>query len=204
MPIEQHIGAVMDEPIRNGAVSDGELRRIWDAPVKLREKNQIRALPGGRTLNFTLLRYIPGLVTYCSVGPNPVFTGYMSGCFLFRFRQGGKLYAAHVGTDDTNQEKNAKVKAVWSAFADRPDVTDVMGCNPALELSPSLLAQLRTSGRAAQIAGYWEPNGAMRTLVMAEIRGQIGKKEIFASDYSALRPWSVLRSLPKFAVPARV
>ncbi len=183
-------------------MAEGDSRGLQDAPAQLGEENQVRALPDGRVLSYTLLPCIPGHVTCCSVGPEPVLTGYMRGAFLFRFRRGGRLHAAHVGTDDTDQEKNARVKAVWSAFAGRPDVSEVMGCNPALELSPSLLAQIRTSGRAVRIAGWWGPNGAMRTVVMAGVDGEDTKKEIFATEHSALRPWSVLRGLPDFAVPA--
>jgi hypothetical protein len=202
MPIERYIGAVIDETIRNRAVAEDDSRGFPDAPVMFGEENQVRALPDGGMLSYTLLPCIPGLVTCCSVGPNPVLTGYMRGAFLFRFRRGGRLHAAHVGIDHTDEEANARVKAVWSAFAERPDVTEVMGCNPALELSPSLLAQIRNSGRGVRIAGWWGPNGAMRTVVMAGVDGEDSKKEIFATEHSALRPWSVLRGLPGFAVPA--
>ena len=193
MPIETYLGATIDEPIRNGVVTEGDLRTMWDAPVKLREKAQMRMIPGKPLLSYTLLRYIPGLVTYCSLGATPVWTGYMSGCFLFRFLMGGRLYAAHVGTDDTSKEKNDKVKAVWRAFADSGAVTEVMGYNPAREVPTATLMAVRQSGKASGVTGWWEANGTMRIVMLAGIHGQDTRKQIFSADYAALQPWSAIK-----------
>jgi hypothetical protein len=196
MSIATYIGDTIDEPIRNGVMLN--YKTMWDAPVKLGVKGQSRIITSKPPLAYTLLRYIPGLVTYCSLGSAPVWTGYMTGCFLFRFRMNGKSHAAHIGTDINSQENTDKVKAVWTAFANRPDVTDVMGYSPASEVPTTTLVALQRSGKAAGITGFWESNGAMRIVMMAGIHGQETKKMIFSVDAAPLQPWSVLRNHPKF------
>lgn len=198
MPIEAHIGKSLQNPITNPQLAKADLESKWDAPQKLRNKNVSALLSDHTNLVHTYLLYVPGLVTYCSIGPNPVWTGDMSGCFLFRFRMGGKLCAAHVGTDSTDQDKNQHAKATWIALMQDRNVSDVWGCDPALDIPASTLQRAAATRRPLSVTGWWEPNGAMRIVALLGGHGDWRTKEIFAVDFAPLRPWSALASHRKF------
>lgn len=114
--IYDFVGEVVDEPIKSNNAA-GDIRLLWDKPQRQRLRNQtLRSASGNKTMTYTLLYYIPGLTTYCGLHGIPIITGYMTGCYLFRYRQNGELRVAHVGTDDLKQDWSDKAKAAWKSI----------------------------------------------------------------------------------------
>ena len=200
MPIEAYIGKSLNNPVTNPQLSQADLEAKWDAPQKMRNKAVGAALSDGTNLVHTYLMYVPGLVTYCTIGPLPVWTGDMTGCFLFRFRMNGKLCAAHVGTDSTDEDKNRHAKATWLALMNNPEVSDVWGCDPGKDIPTTTLQRVMAARRPSNITGWWETNGAMRIVTLLGAHGNWRTKEIFSVDLAPLRPWSVLANDRKFRV----
>lgn len=75
------------------------------------------AVPGGRpkvsaginptaNRNFVWLPYHPGFLTLVRFGALPVFTGWMSGCWVGLVTIGGLDYVLHVGTDTNATSAN--------------------------------------------------------------------------------------------------
>ena len=196
MQISDFIGKAFDVPIRsNNAI--GDIRSLWDTPQKQRLKGQILRATDGKTMPYTLLYYIPGLVTYCGIRGVPVLTGYMSGCYLFRYRSRGELRAAHVGTDSDNQEFNRHAKACWKAYVNRPHVTNVEGFDPLRDVSTDLMMKARAAGTSPQVIGVWEGNGAMRVGMVVTDKNQLGKLILVGLEYARLRPWASIQNDPK-------
>lgn len=86
------------------------------------------AQKGHRT--FGWLSWLPGSITYVNMDGFDVLTGPMSGCDLVMFRQNGKVYAAHLGTDVGADAANASVKSVWNTFAQNHPNDVIGGFNP--------------------------------------------------------------------------
>ena len=193
MTIHDFVGETVDEPIRsNNAV--GDVRLLWDKAQKLRLRNQMLRSTTGKTLPFTLLYFVPGLTTYCGLRGIPVITGYMSGCYLFRYRRRGELRAAHVGTHDNLDEWSTKAKDAWKRVANSPNTTEIMGFDPLKDVSMQLLARAQQAGTTPQVAGIWEANGSARIAVFANSRTQPGKKILVGVEAAPLRPWAAIQN----------
>ena len=81
----------------------------------------------GANWNFTFLNYCPGDVTVAPVGGG-VLTGPLSGCYVFRYTEGGVPKVAHVGTADAQSDaRSIKAKADWMQFTALPGVTNIVG-----------------------------------------------------------------------------
>ena len=196
MEISDFIGKTIDVPIRsNNAV--GDVRTLWHKPQNQRLKGQMLRATDGTTMPYTLLYYIPGLTTFCGIRGIPVLTGYMSGCYLFRYRRRGVLCAAHVGTDLDNAEWNRHAKETWKSYVDRPHITDVFGFDPLKDVSMALLQRAQSVGHTPQVIGIWEGNGAARIGVVASSRTQPGKMILVGIEHAPLRPWAAIRNDPK-------
>ena len=65
--------------------------------------------------NFRWLLYIPGKVTCIPITNNtPIFTGFMSGCWLVLFTYQGVRYFGHIGTDTApDSTKSTTAKSVF-------------------------------------------------------------------------------------------
>jgi hypothetical protein len=83
----------------------------------------------GMNIPYSWLDYAPGRSAKLAVGGNDVFTGYMSGCLLVRWQEGGTTYVAHIGTINGDEYKalNRTVKDVFMKQMP-PGIT---GFNPA-------------------------------------------------------------------------
>jgi hypothetical protein len=125
-----------------------------------------------------------------------VLTGYMSGCYLFRFRHNGELRAAHVGTHDTLKEWSDKAKAAWKALTVAPGVSEVFGFDPLKDVDIRLLQEGAKIGNP-QIIGIWEGNGSARIGVIATPPGHPGKKKLVGLQPAPLRPWLSIQQDPK-------
>lgn len=154
---------------------------------------------GGKLWRYTFLPYYPGLVTCCEVHDQQVLTGWMSGCFLFRYHHNGKRYAAHVGTHETDEAKSDTAKRIWKNFADSPGVTDVWGFSPLDSLTDEVVASAYRSAMILKVAGLWEPSGIMRTAVFGSQGGNMARLTLLSVINPGLRKWSEIRGGPKFA-----
>lgn len=195
MNIHDFVGEVIDEPVRsNSAV--GDVRQLWHKAQLQRLKNQYLRSTSGKIMPYTLLYYIPGLTTHCGIRGTPVITGYMSGCYLFRFRYNGALRAGHVGTHDSLTAWSDKAKDAWKALTRNPNVTDIHGFDPLKDVSMNLLMEGQRLGNP-QVVGIWEGNGSARIGVMANSRDHIGKKILVGVQAAPLRPWASIQNDPK-------
>lgn len=79
---------------------------------------------------FGWLTWLPGSISYVNMDGHDVLTGPMSGCDIVAYRQGGKTYVAHLGTDHGKDAANAAVKACWNAFAQAHPQDLIGGFNP--------------------------------------------------------------------------
>jgi hypothetical protein len=191
MNIADFIGEIVQDPIKsNNAV--GDVRLLWDHPQKQRALNQVLTADSGKTLPYTLLYYIPGLTTYCGVRAVPILTGYMSGCYLFRYRYNGELRAAHVGTDDLRTDWSDKAKDAWKTIANDPNTTDAFGYDPLKDISMNLLMEGQRAGNP-QIFGIWLSNGSMRVGVLSFNPSHPGRKVFVGFEPAPLRPWSSIQ-----------
>lgn len=198
MYLSNILGKSVNEPIHsNNGV--GDIRALWHRPQKQRVKGQRLLATDGTSLTYTLLYYIPGLTTYCPHRRTPILTGYMSGCYLFRYRLHGQLYVAHVGTHDTNQEFNDKAKSAWKTFVASQPVTDVMGFDPINDVSDALLARAVAVGAKPAIVGAWEQDGSARVGVVVSDGANPGNRIIVDLEYARLRPWREIQTDPKMA-----
>lgn len=198
MYLSDMIGKSVNEPIHSNN-SLGDIRAFWDSPQKQRVKGQHLLAKDGTSLTYTLLYFIPGLTTYCPHRRTPILTGYMSGCYLFRYRLHGQLYVAHVGTHDTNQEWSDKAKSAWKTFVASQPVTDVMGFDPLKDVSDTLLARAMSVGSKPAIMGAWEQDGSARVCVVANDKANDGNRIIVDLEYARLRPWHEIQTDPKMA-----
>lgn len=193
MNIHDFVGKKIVNPITSKNVPN--LQEIWDKAQNIRDKGLLLRTPDrSKSIPYTQLYYVPGLTTYCGIRGVAVLTGFMSGCYLFRYRFKGELRAAHVGTHDTNQEANDKAKAAWKALIAKPDVTDVVGYDPARDVSMRLIQEAAKFG-APNVFGMWEGNGGVRVGIIA--RHQDNSWTLVGIEAAPLRPWSSIQYDPK-------
>jgi len=198
MALQDIVGKSINEPIRsNNAV--GDVRLLWHKVQKQRLKGLHLNASDGTTLAYTLLYYIPGLTTFCGVRGTPILTGYMSGCYLFRYKRHGELRVAHVGTDDTKANWSTQAKNAWKSFANRPYVTDIYGFDPINDISDDLMARAARAGSNPQIIGAWEGNGSARIGMVVNDRAQVGRRIIVGFEAAPLRSWREIQTDPKMA-----
>lgn len=198
MSLHAVVGKSINEPIRsNNAV--GDVRLLWDNVQLQRLKGLQLTASDGTTLPYTLLYYIPGLTTYCGVRGRPVLTGYMSGCYLLRFKRHGEMRVAHIGTHDTLAEWSDKAKNAWKAYVARPHITEVFGFDPINDISDSLMSRAASTGSNPQIIGAWEGNGGARIGIVVNDPAQAGRRIIVGFENAPLRPWHEIQNDRKMA-----
>jgi hypothetical protein len=71
--------------------------------------------------SFAFLQYVAGAVTVASLVRKSVLTGPISGCFLFKYNDGGHQKVAHVGTaNDSESDETKRANGSWvNALAQR-------------------------------------------------------------------------------------
>jgi hypothetical protein len=196
--IHDFVGKKIVNPITSKNVPN--LRSLWHKVQIVRDKGLIMrtdpTAPPLLSMPYTQLYYVPGLTTFCGIRGVPVLTGFMSGCYLFRYRSNGELRAAHVGTHDTNKEANDKAKAAWKALVAQPHITDVYGYDPARDISMRLIQESARYG-APNIFGMWEGNGGVRVGIIA--RHQDNTWTMVGIETVPLRPWASIQHDAKMA-----
>jgi hypothetical protein len=194
LSIYDFVGKEIHNPINNGGAP--VTQAMFGTPQKLRALHQsLRTRDGTKQETYTLLYYVAGLSTYCGIRGKTILTGFMSGCYLFRYRQGGELRAAHVGTDNTNMQLNTAAKAAWKTVTSDPTVSEIVGFDPANDVSAKLLADATKLGGVIQIMGIWEGNGGMRVGLVST--GREGTMKLVGIEPAPLRPWASIQTDPK-------
>lgn len=172
---------------------------VQRGPAPLTRQTAFRGPPW----NYTLLEYVPGLVTASSAtNPGGTLTGWMSGCFLFRYTLGGKRYFAHVGTDIASPEKSVEAKRIWLDFVANSGATDIRGCNPAREAPMTALQAAQKDKLVPLIAGFLEPNGAARIVTFGKAQNDTSADfyaKVVAVDYMPLTDWATIKTDKVFA-----
>lgn len=195
MNIHDFAGQKIFNPIKSRNVPD--LKAQWDQVRKIRDKGQtLLSMDRRLMMTITQLYYVPGLTTYCGIAGTPVLTGFMSGCYLFRYRENGALRAAHVGTHDTNAEANKKAKDAWKSLIAQPHITDVFGYDPAKDVSMRLMLAAAKFG-SPKVFGMWEGNGSVRVGVMSQDHHDLSTWTLVGVEPVPLRPWSSIQHDPK-------
>jgi hypothetical protein len=194
MNIQDFIQEQIDNPITSKSVPD--LTKLWGQAQKIRDLGQtLKSADGRKTMTYTQLYYVPGLTTYCGIHGTPILTGYMSGCYLFRYRDNNAMQAAHVGTHDTNKEANDHAKDAWKNLVAQTHITDVFGYDPVRDVPQALIDEATKIG-VPNIFGMWEGNGAVRVGVIARHHRGDGWT-LIGVEPAPLRPWSSIRDDPK-------
>ena len=161
---------------------------------------------------FQFLGYLPGHVTDCPL-TDPVMTGPMSGCYLFRFTQGGQTRIGHVGTNLTPTDpKSLEAKANWGKFLMEGGASNVMGANPIATITTNDVVRgtLAASGMgleiggAASVCGYFAGATAYAMLFVPikQVHAGAGgmSRLLYVADCKPmpLRPWSAIQNDPAF------
>lgn len=197
MPLHDIVGKSINEPIKSNN-SVGDVRLLWGTAQQQSLTGQTLTALDGTTLGYTLLYYIPGLTTWCAVGGAPILTGYMSGCYLFRYKVAGQMRVAHVGTDDTKADWSKRAKDAWKALA-AGGATEIMGYDPINDISDDMMQRAVGAGTNPQIIGAWEANGAARVGMVVTDTANAGKRIIVGFEHAPLRSWREIQNDVKMA-----
>jgi hypothetical protein len=143
----------------------------FDLPVsgKTRKSSNVvvgqHAVKGHRT--FGWLTWLPGSISYVNMAGHDVLTGPMSGCDLVMYRQGGKVMAAHLGTDIGAAAANTAVKTLWNNFALAHPHDVIGGFNPFNDVNPWIPARKWDDAVGPPVYyGVYTTNNRFYTLVL--------------------------------------
>lgn len=155
--------------------------------------------------NFTWLYYVPGWVTVAPL-TSPVLTGPMSGCYLFKYMEGGNQFIAHVGTEDeADHPASIAAKKAWKAFISRPEISNVMGADPSALISIEERTPLQGKMlRPPKVVGYFDGAGVAWVMVIGEVESidrvspMPGLAKIRTVKPMPLAKWSTVALTKKF------
>jgi hypothetical protein len=110
----------------------GPMRTIW---AKTHTPASRGLLPG-TNVAYTWLNYVHGRTAFIQAAGGDVLTGFMSGCWIVVWTQGGARHVGHIGTVDSspkNQPPNTTVKQAFRArfTGALPMGSNLTGFNPA-------------------------------------------------------------------------
>jgi hypothetical protein len=177
-------GAIINNPARTAGpmIYDGMDGQLFNI-----------ALPHASALGLTMrtnipynwLVYAPGRITKLAIGSNDVLTGFMSGCLIAMWTEGGARYAGHVGTvvgrPDVNQVVNSKFAK--SMPADTKGFFPNLAWDEKLEVEPK---QLKFKGIVAlpRVMALVTTSYDMYSLLVFELRENSVRPSITASAAS--------------------
>jgi hypothetical protein len=120
--------------------------------------------------SFAFLQYVAGAVTVAS-HQKSVLTGPMSGCFLFKYSDGGPEMVAHVGT--ANAEDSAATKTAkdsWRHVASLRQVSNIAGASPVTVFSfGEISAAMLEPGHTPMVAGYFDRAGPAYSILLSPV-----------------------------------
>lgn len=154
--------------------------------------------------SFVFLQYVAGAVTVAS-RQKSVLTGPMSGCFLFKYRDGGPEKIAHVGTANApDSEETKTAKQSWQSVARQRQVSEMAGASPYNvfqfdEISGAVLA----TGYIPMVAGYFDSAGPAYSMLLSPVPPAMNPPvtpmlKVSAVKRMALSSWNTVRNLKEF------
>ena len=163
--------------------------------------------------NICALEYISGEVTTAPLR-RPVFTGPMSGCFLFSYHavvsgRGSPTgpTIAHVGTDaaGSDSEKSLRAKNNWKTYLEQSGSTSVKGFSPLDLFTNTELYSGRVgpNGSVPLIFGLFDPNGSSYAVALASVPQSMAPtmrnmRVVSAVKRANLMTWSAIAALRTF------
>ena len=101
------------------------------------------------------LNYVHGRTAYVRSTHTDVLTGFMSGCWICSWHEGGHRLVGHIGTvsfADRNQPPNTTVKQAFRNSAAMQPGSHIRGYNPALAWDPGETLQITNKTTLVQWA----------------------------------------------------
>lgn len=131
-------GSIVDNPIRGASPMiydgmDGELYNLSAPHVSTLGLTMRMNIP------YSWLVYMHGHTTRLSTAAD-ILTGPMSGCLITLWTDQGRRWVGHVGTVESSEAINKKVKSVFAAAMPQ----NTIGFNPANAWDPGEITQLIT------------------------------------------------------------
>jgi hypothetical protein len=178
----------------------GPLRAIWaktHTPAS-------RGLIAAANVPHAWLNYVHGRTGYIQAAGGDILTGFMSGCWIVTWTEGGLRYVGHVGTVDSAKKTEPPNTTVKQAFRAKftgahPAASKLTGFNPAApwalndimnvckEMDPVAYGQYTVK---AKILALVTRNDHFYSMLMIERPGNVwvcgGQKRINASSQSAV------------------
>lgn len=195
--------------VLTGQVTDSSVR-VFTYHAARAAKGRAPSVPAGwvdtnTNWSFSFLKYVPGVVTVAS-RQKPVLTGPMSGCFLFKYANGGPEMVAHVGTANADDSVDTvAAKNSWRNFAALPHVANIGGASPYgvfqfHEIASAMLAP----GHIPMIAGYFDrtgPGAGAYSIILSPVPGSMKPPmtpmlKVSAVRTMPLQSWNTIRNLP--------
>lgn len=178
----------------------GPIRAIWaktHTPAS-------RGLVNGMNVPYTWLNYVHGRTAFIQAAGGDILTGFMSGCWIVVWTQGGARHVGHVGTVDSakkTEPPNTTVKQAFSAqfTGAMPTGSNLKGFNPAAPWSLNEITNVcREMDRQnygkftikSKIVALVTRNDHFYSMLMIERPGNVwvcgGQKRISPSGQSAV------------------
>lgn len=178
----------------------GPFRAMW---AKVNPPSS-RGLAVGANVPHAWLNYVHGRTAFIQAAGGDILTGFMSGCWIVTWNQGGARYVGHIGTVDSAKKTEAPNTTVKQAFRARftgaiPTGSNLKGFNPAApwglkeitevckEMDPKSYGQYTIKSK---ILALVTRNDHFYSMLMIERPGNVwvcgGQKRISASSQSAV------------------
>jgi hypothetical protein len=153
--------------------------------------------------SFTFLKYVPGYVTVAPLNGN-LLTGPMSGCYIFKYTEGVSTMVAHVGTaNHETSELSVDAKNAWTAFAARPEVSEIIGGKPDDYFKPGEIAAAMPQGSQIlpQTCCYYDGMSFFSILLVPQPRN-LGASALKVAGVKqmTMQPWDTIRVMRTFLI----
>ncbi len=162
---------------------------------------------GNATWGFAFLKYFGGAVTVAPIAGG-VLTGPMSGCYLFKYTEGGQQHLAHVGTANSeDSDASINAKSAWRTFAALPGVSAISGGAPAdyfefAEIKAALMGVPTGPASFPMVAGYFDNGGSAFALLLSPVpssmRPPVPLLRVVGVKVMTLQPWSTIVAMRRF------
>ena len=196
-PVMTYAGVDVTLPYGEGT---GPMRAIWaktHTPAS-------QGLVAGMNVPYSWLNYVHGRTAFVQAAGGDVLTGFMSGCWIVVWMQGGARYVGHIGTVDSAPKTQPPNTTVKQSFRGRftgaiPMGSNLKGFNPAgpwglqeitnvcKEIAPLTYGQFTIK---AKIMALVTRNDHFYSVLMIERPGNVwvcgGQKRISSSGQSTV------------------
>lgn len=161
----------------------GPLRALWvktHSPVSL-------GLTPAVNVPYTWLNYVHGRSAFIQAAGGDILTGFMSGCWIVTWTQGGARHVGHIGTVDSAPKTSPPNTTVKQAFRARftgamPMGTNLTGFNPA---APWGLNEI------VQVCKEMDPTNFGQYTIKSKILALVTRNDHFYSMLMIERPGNV-------------